>query len=315
MKTKGFTLVELLVVIAIIALLMGILMPALAKVRQMAFRLTCGTNLAGVGKAMLIYANDYDDELPRAAGRNSVWNAPVWDARTRKDAYNITAADGTGGWASITSCFYLLVKYAEVTPKSFLCKGDSGVSEFTLSQESGTWITELTQAWDFGSTAPGTGKVNTGPGEHCSYTYHAPWGAYALTTSSDPGMAVASDRNPYIASPGRPVAKTFKSTDATNPVTFNGKNGNSVEELYGNAAVHQEEGQNVLFLDGHVTFEKRAFCSLEDDNIYTLSPTADKGASLGSIPEYNPSFGTSGVIKGRKDSILVHDPRMGIRGS
>src|SRR5512146_2736843 len=102
MKKKGFTLVELLVVIAIIALLMGILMPALAKVRQMAFRLTCGTNLAGVGKAMLIYANDYDDELPRAAGRNSVWNAPVWDARMRKDAYNITAADGSGGWASIT---------------------------------------------------------------------------------------------------------------------------------------------------------------------------------------------------------------------
>ena len=67
MRRKGFTLVELLVVIAIIALLMGILMPALARVRQLAFRMTCGTNLAGIGKAMLLYANDYDDELPRAA--------------------------------------------------------------------------------------------------------------------------------------------------------------------------------------------------------------------------------------------------------
>jgi len=74
MKRKGFTLVELLVVIAIIALLMGILMPALARVRQLAFRMTCGTNLSGIGKAMLIYANDYEDELPRAGGRNSTWN-------------------------------------------------------------------------------------------------------------------------------------------------------------------------------------------------------------------------------------------------
>ena len=71
MKRQGFTLVELLVVIAIIALLMGILMPALARVRQLAFRLTCGTNLSGIGKAMLIYANDYDNELPRAGGKDA----------------------------------------------------------------------------------------------------------------------------------------------------------------------------------------------------------------------------------------------------
>ncbi|MHC4114802.1 MAG: type II secretion system protein, partial [Planctomycetota bacterium] len=59
MKRKGFTLVELLVVIAIIALLMGILMPALAKVKQLAARMVCGSHLSGIGKAMLVYANDH----------------------------------------------------------------------------------------------------------------------------------------------------------------------------------------------------------------------------------------------------------------
>jgi prepilin-type N-terminal cleavage/methylation domain-containing protein len=106
MKRKGFTLVELLVVIAIIALLMGILMPALARVRQIAFRMVCGTNLSGIGKAMLIYSNDYDDELPRSGGRNSKWNTviPAWNAANRFTAYGL-AADGSGGTGSISSCF------------------------------------------------------------------------------------------------------------------------------------------------------------------------------------------------------------------
>ncbi len=106
MKTKrGFTLVELLVVIAIIALLMGILMPALARVRQLAFRMVCGTNLSGIGKAMLIYANDYEDELPRAGGRTTVWGAmPAsgWYAASRALAYTLSG-DGSGGTASISS--------------------------------------------------------------------------------------------------------------------------------------------------------------------------------------------------------------------
>ena len=102
MRKKGFTLVELLVVIAIIALLMGILMPALARVRQIAFRMVCGTNLSGIGKAMMIYANDYDDEYPRAGGPTSIWarNVRMWNADNRFDAYGINT-DGSSGQAII----------------------------------------------------------------------------------------------------------------------------------------------------------------------------------------------------------------------
>ncbi len=64
MKKKGFTLVELLVVIAIIALLMGILMPALARVRMIAYRMVCGSNLSGIGKALLLYAGDSQESYP-----------------------------------------------------------------------------------------------------------------------------------------------------------------------------------------------------------------------------------------------------------
>ncbi|HPC97027.1 MAG TPA: type II secretion system protein [Sedimentisphaerales bacterium] len=291
MKRKGFTLVELLVVIAIIALLMGILMPALARVRQLAFRLTCGTNLAGIGKAMLIYANDYEDELPRAGGRLSTWNGPVqWAANDRYTAYGVSQADGSGGKATITSCFYLLVKYAEVTPKSFVCKGDTGTTEWQLADEQNVATNfEMIDAWDFGAT----------PWDNCSYSYHVPFGQYALTTSSEPGLAVAADRNPWLKSPAAEAADFSVFIPDVTPY-----NGTTESALKGNAISHQGDGQNVLFLDSHVEFAKRAFCSLEDDNIYTKSANAATGDAKGVMPVYSANYGPMN----RKDSLLVHDP-------
>jgi prepilin-type N-terminal cleavage/methylation domain-containing protein len=59
-KTKGFTLVELLVVIAIIALLMSILMPALARVREQAKSVVCRQQLKQWGLAFSMYTSAYD---------------------------------------------------------------------------------------------------------------------------------------------------------------------------------------------------------------------------------------------------------------
>ena len=287
MRKKGFTLVELLVVIAIIALLMGILMPALARVRQIAFRMVCGTNLSGLGKAMLIYSNDYEDEYPRAGGRNSVWTQmiPNWMADNRYTAYGLSA-DGSGGNATITSSFYLLVKYAEVTPKSFICKGDSGTTEFKPSEYNAGNM-ELIDFWDFGPE----------PANHCSYSYHMPYGLYALTSSSEPGMAVAADRNPWISSPGA-EGKDAAILQAYVPT------GGKEKVNQGNAITHQEDGQNVLFMDNHVAFEKQPFCAVNDDNIYTFWNQGD--IRIGGYPLPNQSEPGD-----RLDSYLVNDAEGG----
>jgi prepilin-type N-terminal cleavage/methylation domain-containing protein len=68
MRPRGFTLIELLVVIAIIALLIGILLPALGGARQQARIAVCGSRLQQIGVGTSTYLADFRDSLPQAKG-------------------------------------------------------------------------------------------------------------------------------------------------------------------------------------------------------------------------------------------------------
>ncbi len=78
LSTRGFSLVELLVVIGVIALLIGLLMPAVSATRRQAQSIACLTQLRQIGVATLMYAGDNNGALPRSMHSALGFNVAPW---------------------------------------------------------------------------------------------------------------------------------------------------------------------------------------------------------------------------------------------
>jgi len=283
-KKTGFTLVELLVVIGIIALLISILLPSLNKARETANRVKCQSNLSQMGKALLLYSNENKGSFPRTyAGTGAIKLDYSATGATNTDPFGNGAVPAN----SIPAAMFLLVRNEDMTTEVFTCP--SGTAEKDLMQNSAA-----TQRSNF------TGDTTTGlVTKNVSYSFVNVYptttaiglGYKTFITAFSSDFAVAADVSPASAGQaGADAALSGCTVGAARSVM-----------IKGNSKNHDQDGQNVLYADGHAEFQQTPLCGTQNDNIYTANSVSSSNLST------NGSSTTGTDPQHASDSVLGID--------
>ena len=111
---QGFTLIELLVVISIIAILAGMLLPAISLVRESARKANCGSNLKQIFTAMATYGNENDGQYPYAKGADVTYGTLVNATAITDKSSAVASLEFLSSWSD-----------GELVPKLFSCPSNS----------------------------------------------------------------------------------------------------------------------------------------------------------------------------------------------
>jgi prepilin-type N-terminal cleavage/methylation domain-containing protein/prepilin-type processing-associated H-X9-DG protein len=241
-RRDGFTLIELLVVIAIIAILAAILFPVFAQARDKARQSACLSNTKQMGTAILMYAEDYDETLPR------YWDDIVGEPNNKGTAPN---PNPLGYWHNQIQPY---IKNYNV----FICPSAASKDERLVDTGEGTPKERKTLAWR------GSGSYGW------NFWYLGAWHGqtYTLAQVTYPAECIAIGESSRKMNAG--VIYPAPLCEGNPPYSRWSKNIKDRERFWTQFADRHQGGNNLVFVDGHSKWMKKEYVAQHPELFYSL---------------------------------------------